>query len=196
MLAVVARNLPANHFQPFLFRILDTFGQVLLLMLVVMLPMVVMLLVLVLHVVHRERHGCIGRRLVQQNGRRWSRGAAGGGHLPNLGHCALVADRTDFVVLLHVSHAGCMSKKVCVCVCVMIVFFFVVVAGSSPAQTTSSGSSVETSKKKEKQIRLDELAWDRDELSGTIFGCHAMGATTTSTTCMFGLCVCVRHFSE
>lgn len=113
---VVARNLPANHFQPFLFRILDTFGQVLLLMLVVMLPMVVMLLVLVLHVVHRERHGCIGRRLVQQNGRRWSRGAAGGGHLPNLGHCALVADRTDFVVLLHVSHAGCMSKKVCVCV--------------------------------------------------------------------------------
>uniref|UniRef100_A0A8D8IH99 (northern house mosquito) hypothetical protein n=1 Tax=Culex pipiens TaxID=7175 RepID=A0A8D8IH99_CULPI len=82
-------------------------------MLVVMLPMMVMvLLVLVLHVVHRERHGCIGRRLVQQNGRCWSRGAAGGGHLPNLGHCALVADRTDFVVLLHVSHAGCMSKKV------------------------------------------------------------------------------------
>lgn len=69
-----------------------------------MLPVVMLLL---LHVIHRERHRCIGCRLD------WGPGRTAGHRLSDFGHCALIADRTDLVVLLHVSHAGCMSKKVC-----------------------------------------------------------------------------------
>lgn len=99
-------NLPANRFKSFLFRILSTSGAVAMLML--MLAVLMMLVLLLLHVIQWGRHGCTGRRRLHRGPRR---GMCY--RLSNLGHCALIADRTHFVVLFDVSHAGCMSKKVC-----------------------------------------------------------------------------------